>query len=70
MYTRVSDFVDYVLSFYGPGELYDFGVTREEVVSAMGRLIELRAADKDAIPFEGDSVDREHVRDIIIKMRG
>ena len=65
----VKEFVDYVMDFYGKGGIYDFGVEREEVVAAMGKLIELRADNPDAIGFEGDSVDRENVRDIIIANR-
>ena len=58
----MRDFIDYVLSFYGVGGIYDFGVTEEEIKEA----IEIRI-DKYELPFAGDSVDREMVRDIILE---
>jgi len=66
---NVKVFVDYVMDFYGKGGIYDFGVERDEVIRAIGKLIAIRANDPDGIGFEGDSVDRENVRDIIIANR-
>lgn len=61
-------FTDYVLSFYGPNEIYghffNHTLSREEVTQA----IEERLQD-DSFPFDGDSADRERVRDIIEKNR-
>lgn len=62
----MEDFIDYVMSFYGPGEIYDMGATRREVEIAIG----IRLGNTE-IPFDGDSVDREMIRDIILeKVRG
>jgi len=51
-------FADYLETFYGAGQLYDLGVTREEIESAAVRYIR-----KYAPTFEGDSIDRERTRD-------
>lgn len=64
---NVKEFVDYVLSFYGVGGLYDFGATENDVRVALDERI---AAAGEGLPFEGDSIDRELVRDIILKNRG
>lgn len=61
----VNEFVDYVLSFYSKGEIYDIGATRTEVLHATF----LRLTRESNIPFEGDSLDREKVRDIILELR-
>ena len=61
---NMTGFIDYVLSFYGPGEIYDMGATRSEVEHAL--KIRLKRED---VPFSFDSYDRELVRDIIIKVR-
>jgi len=60
-------FTDYVLSFYGQGGIYDIEATREEVE----RATHIRKTDPKykAVPFDGDTVDREWVRDIIIMNR-
>ena len=54
------DFVAYCHSFYGEGELDDMGVSRAALRAAC-RLVTYR---KD-IPFDGDTMDREKVRDIL-----
>jgi hypothetical protein len=61
----VTDFIDYVMSFYGSGEdaIYDYAFTREEVESA----IAIRLLD-EVIEFAADSVDRELVRDIVLEI--
>lgn len=61
----MTDFADYVLSFYAPGEMYDIGATKEEVLIATGIRLE-RFKDNQ---FCADSFDREKVRDIIIELR-
>ena len=58
----MNQFYKYVLSFYGKHGLYPMGAT----------LVDVKAATKihkhrTNIEFEGDSVDRETVRDILIK---
>ena len=60
--TDGDKFVDYVMSFYGPGGIYDMGVTREDIAAAT----EVYKKESD-IPFDGDTVDRENVRDILIR---
>lgn len=64
---ETNEFVDYVLSFYGHGEIYDLGVTRGEVLRAID--VRLSCELYSLMPFEGDSIDREAVRDIILAMR-
>lgn len=58
-----KEFADYCWSFYGPGEIHGkfFGdkLTRAELEKA----VSLRMLSP---AFEGDSVDREHVRDILM----
>jgi hypothetical protein len=55
-------FYQYVRSFYGPDGLYPMGATVPDIMAATKILID---AVGDA--FEGDSMDREDVRDILIK---
>lgn len=61
-------FADYVLSFYGPGEIYGHffnnTLTRKEVEVAIKERLE-----DDSFPFDGDFADRERVRDIMEKNR-
>lgn len=63
---KMADFADYVLSFYGKLGLYDMGVKYEDVLVATGIRMEQR---KD-VEFDGDSFDRELVRDILIERFG
>ena len=63
MMNTKMDFIDYVLGFYGKGGIYDFGASREMVLDATIKRIERNPH----IPFEGDSLDREWVRDIMIE---
>ena len=56
----MSDFCDYVLSFYGENGIYKIGATFDMVVEATQKYINSGA------DFAGDSFDREHVRDIMI----
>lgn len=57
--TDYTDFVDYVFGFYGTSGIYDMGATRDQILAAT----EIHAATGS---YEGDSVDREAVRDIMI----
>ena len=63
------DFTKYMLSFYGKGGIYDYGFTASEINLAKQlyqcRLPEIFPGDE----FQGDSVDRERVRDIILRFR-
>ena len=57
----MNGFIDYVMSFYGPGEIYDMNATREEVEDALAIRLE-----NTEIEFAADSFDRELIRDIIL----
>jgi len=60
-----NEFYNYVHSFYGRGCIYDMDVSIYEIKDATDYLI----ANRTDLAFEGDSIDREHVRDIIINKR-
>ena len=67
----MKEFVDYVMSFYGKDGIYDIGATRDEVWNATCIRIKINAdMPLNGISFEGDSIDRESVRDIILELRG
>lgn len=63
-----KEFEDYCFEFYGPkeihGDFFDHSLTREELRLA----IHLRMSDPYS--FDGDSFDREIVRDILLAVRG
>jgi hypothetical protein len=60
----MTEFYNYVLSFYGPGGIYPMGATLELIEQATQDLIRiLEIKDQE---FCGDSVDRELVRDLLI----
>jgi hypothetical protein len=61
----MTDFYAYVLSFYGPYGLYPMGVTLADVKAATKIHKE-----RTRIRFDGDSHDREQVRDILIATFG
>ena len=61
----MTDFYDYVLSFYGEGGIYDMGATLDEVMEATAKYLK-----NPETRFEGDSFDREMVRDIMIRDYG
>ena len=66
---KVAEFIDYVLDFYGPdSELYpELAVTRQEVLFALGAgLVGNRWLNGR---FDGDSVDRELIRDLVLEIR-
>lgn len=58
---NMDEFYSYVLDFYGPDGIYDIGATEEEVEKAT-EIVKNEVGDE----FEGDSVDREKVRDVIL----
>ena len=66
--TKMNEFVDYVLDFYGTGGIYDMGVTRDDVLLATGMRVGVGKWLQ--IPFDGESFDREAVRDILIEQFG
>ena len=57
-----KEFIDYVMSFYGKGGIYDMDATTEEVENALAILLE----DTEN-KFCGDSFDRELIRIIILE---
>ena len=61
----MNEFVNYMMSFYGKGEIYDMGTNKQEILVATG----IRLERLKEIPFHGDSLDREAVRDIILEAR-
>jgi hypothetical protein len=60
----MKKFINYVLAFYGPGGVYPYHFTREEVINAI--FVHL---DKTSTEFIGDSIDRERVRDYVLESR-
>jgi len=63
---QLTEFVDYVLDFYGNDGIYDMGATRNEVILATENVISAFGITN----FEGDTVDRERVRDVMINKFG
>ena len=59
----VGAFIDYCMSFYGKGGLNDLGATEKMIENALA----IRLKKYSDIPFDGDSVDREFIRDIMIE---
>jgi hypothetical protein len=60
-----NSFYSYVLSFYGPGGIYDMGATMDQVMEATEKHIK-----ESGIPFAGDSIDREIVSEIMTRDYG
>jgi hypothetical protein len=61
----INDFIGYVMSFYGPGELYPIkGINRTIVRKATNDIIKICKVKGEK--FCGDSYDREQVRDLLI----
>ena len=58
------EFIDYVFDFYGKDGIYDINATKEQIATATN--IRLKSLKYVKIPFDGDTVDRELVRDILI----
>ena len=52
------DFIDYVLSFYGVGGIYEHGWSEQQIIAAC----EVRMG---MVEYAGDSIDREWVRDYL-----
>ena len=68
--SELCEFVDYVESFYGDDGIYNLGftVTREHIWNATS--VHLMRLTAERSEFEGDTVDREMVRDLMIKAEG
>tara|TARA_R100000306_G_scaffold34553_1_gene35613 strand:+ start:480 stop:827 length:348 start_codon:yes stop_codon:yes gene_type:complete len=67
--TNFTQFLDYCLDFYGAGGLYDISATREELALATLDYLDRVASSENITWGDGDSVDRERVRDILIERR-
>ena len=67
MNTSFNDFIEYCKSFYGYGGLYDQGRTREQIAYWTCLYLDAIAHyDCDHYTWgDGDSLDRERVRDIM-----
>ena len=68
-YSSPEVFVDYVMSFYSnsPESVYpEFDFSEVEVYKALSTRLTRKNYE---LPFEGDSVDREIVRDIVLEYR-
>ena len=63
-----NEFIEYVYSFYGDGGLYDQKRTREQI--AYATLDYLDGCNDVITGGNGDSLDRERVRDTMNKMYG
>ena len=69
----LSEFVDYVWSFYGNDDpLYPIkGLTKKDIVDAFNIYVErIEKGDLEYVHYswgDGDSLDRERVRDIILE---
>jgi hypothetical protein len=62
----VIDFVDYLQMFYtGPDAIYRYDFTFAEICEGMINRFKARPSTD----FDGDTVDREIVRDLIIDVR-
>ena len=66
-----KEFLDYVMSFYGDADaLYPIDrLTREEVALAVLNYLDLCAVSDIVNWGDGDSLDRERVREFIISRR-
>ena len=60
------NFTEYLLEFYGHNGIYDYGFTASEI-QLVTQLYKTRLDTK--VPFVGDSIDRERVRDIVLAYR-
>jgi len=60
----MTEFHDYVLSFYGPDGIYPMGATLSLVKEATQTHIEILKLKGQK--FFGDSIDRECVRDLLL----
>jgi len=63
--SEILDFVEYCLDFYGPGGVYDYGFTFDEICRGMIK----RFGYRPSLDFEGDTVDREYVREMVFEIR-
>ena len=68
-----NDFINYVHSFYGPEGLYDQGRTKEQISYALLMYLDDcndPCGDNNMSWGDGDSLDRERVRDYMNEIYG
>ena len=70
----LQEFIEYVLDFYNPNiDLYTIkGLTKKDILEALNvyqdRIIESKSNNNEYYTWgDGDSLDRERVRDIILE---
>ena len=63
--SEILDFVEYCLNFYGPGGIYDYGFTFDEICRGMIK----RFGYRPSLDFDGDTVDRELVCEMVFEIR-
>ena len=70
----LKEFIEYVWDFYNPNsDLYPIkGLTKKDILEALNvyqdRIIEAESNNNDRYTWgDGDSLDRERVRDIILE---
>ena len=71
---RGQEFLSYMRDFYSLDfdGIYaeEFQFTDEEIIDGMNKYFEDKTVLKDILQYGADTVDREHLRDLILKMRG
>jgi len=71
---RGHEFISYMNMFYSLDHdgIYaeEMQFTHEEIVDGINEYLKNEQARKDIMKYGADTVDREHVRDIILTMRG
>ena len=60
----MTEFYDYVLSFYGADGIYPMNATLTQVKNATATLKKILTLKGEK--FSGDSIDRELVRDLLL----
>ena len=65
---EIDEFVDYVLDFYGKSGIYCMNANLEQVTNAVENY--LKICELNCVEFTGDSIDRENVRDLLIRKFG
>ena len=69
--TNLQEFVDYVWAFYNPqSELYPIkGLTKKDILEASWLYLQMCAypSQPEYSWGDGDTLDRENVRDILLK---
>ena len=63
----LNHFQDYAWSIYGPGEVYGHCFHNELTRQEMGAACFLISKTKD---YDGDTIDREKARDLLLASRG